>query len=42
MNTYMYILSPMNISERLSELNLKIYEVGYSERLAVDRDIASH
>jgi hypothetical protein len=32
----------MNTSERLSRLDIKIHEVGYKERLAVDGDIISH
>jgi hypothetical protein len=32
----------MSNFERLSRLDLKIYEVGHQERLAVDRDIVSH
>jgi hypothetical protein len=30
----------MNTSERLSRLNLEIYEVGYQEHLTVDGDVA--
>jgi hypothetical protein len=32
----------MSNSERLNRLNLEIHEVSYQERLAVDRDAASH
>jgi hypothetical protein len=32
----------MSTSERLSQLDLKIHEVGHQEHLAVDGDIASH
>jgi hypothetical protein len=31
----------MSTSEKLSRLDLKIYEVGYEERLAVDGDVTS-
>jgi hypothetical protein len=33
---------PMITSERLSRHDLEIHEVGHQERLAVDRDVASH
>jgi hypothetical protein len=29
-------------SERLSRLDLEIYEIGHQERLAVDGNVASH
>jgi hypothetical protein len=32
-------LIPMSTPERLSRLNLEIYEVGHQERLAVDGDV---
>jgi hypothetical protein len=32
----------MSTSERLSRLDLEIYEVGHQERLAVDGDVVSH
>jgi hypothetical protein len=32
----------MNTSERLSQFNLEIYEVGHQERLNIDGDVASH
>jgi hypothetical protein len=32
----------MSISERLSRLDLEIYEVGHQERLTVDGNVASH
>jgi hypothetical protein len=34
--------SSMSTSERLSRLDLEIYEVGHQERITVDGDIASH
>jgi hypothetical protein len=34
--------TPMNISERLSWLNLEIYEVDHQERLTVNVDVTSH
>jgi hypothetical protein len=35
-------LTPMNTYERLSRLDLEIYEVGHQERLTVDGGAASH
>jgi hypothetical protein len=35
-------LIPMTTSERLSQLDLEIHEVGHYERLTVNGDIASH
>jgi hypothetical protein len=32
----------MSTSERLSRLDLEIYEVGHQERLTVDGDVTSH
>jgi hypothetical protein len=32
----------MSNSERLSQFDLEIHEVGHQERLAVDGDVASH
>jgi hypothetical protein len=32
----------MSISERLSRLDIKIYEFDHQERLAVDGDVASN
>jgi hypothetical protein len=32
----------MNISERLSQLDLKIHEVGHQERIIINEDITSH
>jgi hypothetical protein len=32
----------MSTSERLSRLDLEIYEVGHQERITVDRDVASN
>jgi hypothetical protein len=32
----------MTTSERLSRFDLKIHEVDHQERLAIDRDVASH
>jgi hypothetical protein len=32
----------MSTSERLSQLDLEIHEVGHQECITVDRDIASH
>jgi hypothetical protein len=32
----------MSTFERLSQLDLKIHEVGHQERLVVDEDIASY
>jgi hypothetical protein len=32
----------MSTSERLTQLNLKIHEVGHQECLAVDGNVASH
>jgi hypothetical protein len=40
MNTHTYFIH-MNISKRLSRLDLKIYKVGHQERLAIDRDVVS-
>jgi hypothetical protein len=34
--------TPMSTFERLSRLDLEIYEVGHQERLAIDGDVASH
>jgi hypothetical protein len=33
---------PMSTSEKLSRFDLKIHEFGHQERIAVDRDVASH
>jgi hypothetical protein len=41
MNTHTHTTS-MNIFKRLSRLHLKIHEVSYQKRLAIDEDIASH
>jgi hypothetical protein len=41
MNTHVQ-LTPMNTFERLSRLDLEIHKVDHQERLAVDRDVASH
>jgi hypothetical protein len=38
---YIYLIS-IDIFKRLSQLDLEIYEVGHQERLAVDRNVASH
>jgi hypothetical protein len=35
-------LTPMSTSERLSQFDLEIYEVGYKERLAANGGVASH
>jgi hypothetical protein len=34
--------NPMSTSERLSWLDLEIYEVGHQERLTVDEGVTSH
>jgi hypothetical protein len=34
--------TPMSTSERLSRLDLEIYEVSHQGRLTVDGDVASH
>jgi hypothetical protein len=34
--------TPVSTSERLSQLDLKIYEVGHQEYLVVDGDVTSH
>jgi hypothetical protein len=34
--------TPMSTSERLSQINLEIHEIGHQECLTVDGDIASH
>jgi hypothetical protein len=40
---YMYIHSTsMSTYERLSQLDLEIYEVGHQECFTVDGDVASH
>jgi hypothetical protein len=41
MNTHIYPIL-INTCEGLSWLGLEIYEAGYQERLAVDRDVDSH
>jgi hypothetical protein len=41
MNTYAHLIF-INTSERLTWFNLEIYEVGYQERLAVDRNVTSY
>jgi hypothetical protein len=33
---------PMSTSERLSQLDLKIHEVDYQERIIINEDITSH
>jgi hypothetical protein len=32
----------MSTSEKLSRLDIEIYEVGHQERLAVDEDVVCH
>jgi hypothetical protein len=40
---HMHVYSiPMNTHEKLSWLDLEIYEVGHQERLAVDGGVVSH
>jgi hypothetical protein len=41
MNTHAHSI-PVNNSERLSWLDLKIYEVGHTERLVIDTDVTSN
>jgi hypothetical protein len=41
-HTYPITMSTSERLERLSWLNLEIYEVGQQERLAVDGDVVSH
>jgi hypothetical protein len=35
-------LTSMSSSERLTQLDLEIHEVGYQERIAVDGNVVSH
>jgi hypothetical protein len=47
MSTYPYehthtYPTPMSTSERLSQFDLEIYEVGHQEHIIVDGDVASH
>jgi hypothetical protein len=47
MNTYLYEHTHthsnlISTSERLSQLDFEIHEIGHQERLAVDGDVASH
>jgi hypothetical protein len=40
---HMYVHpTPMSISEKLSQLDLEIYEVDHQEYLVVNEDIVSH
>jgi hypothetical protein len=39
--TYVHFI-PMSTSERLSRLDIEIYEVGHQERLAIDEDVVCH
>jgi hypothetical protein len=41
MNTHAHPTSMMNTSERLSQLNFEIYEVGHQECLAIEGNIVS-
>jgi hypothetical protein len=41
MNTHAHPTSMMSTSERLSQLNLEIYEVGHQECLAIEGNIVS-
>jgi hypothetical protein len=34
--------TPMSTSERLSQFDLEIYEVGHQECIAVDENVTSH
>jgi hypothetical protein len=34
--------TPMSTSERLSRVDLEIYEVGHQERFTIDEDVTSH
>jgi hypothetical protein len=40
-HTHAHHTSMMSTSERLSQLNLEIYEVGHQECLAIERNIVS-
>jgi hypothetical protein len=47
MSTHLYEYThthfiPMSTPERLSRLDLDIYEVGHQEHLALDGDVTSH
>jgi hypothetical protein len=44
MNIYFYKhvhSTPINTSERLSQLYFKIYEVGHQERITIDENVVS-